>query len=165
MGRTLTSRRRRFLEIQGFDAVDPEELARVAPWLRLSFALCAALGGVGTVLASPAVLLGLSAVAVLAASSRVHPFDHVYNSGIRRLTGTGPLPPRGVASRVGCGLGAVCLLVTAWTFSAGHEVAGYALGSVLTLVVLLASTTDICLPSIIYRSIRGWPAARVQHGG
>jgi hypothetical protein len=31
-------------------------------------------------------------------------------------------------------MGAVCLLVTAWTFSAGHDVAGYALGSMLTLV-------------------------------
>jgi hypothetical protein len=56
-------------------------------------------------------------------------------------------------------MGAVLVLVTAWAFSAGHQVAGYALGGALTFVVLLVSTTDICIPSLIYRSIFGWPRA------
>jgi len=30
----------------------------------------------------------------------------------------------------------------------------------LTFVALLVSTTDICIPSMIYRSISGWPPAR-----
>ena len=34
------------------------------------------------------------------------------------------------------------------------------LGGVMTFVVLLVSTTDICIPSMIYRSIFGWPPAR-----
>jgi hypothetical protein len=160
MRQTLTSRTRRLLDIQGFDTIDTQELARVAPWLRLAFGLCTVLGALGTVLASPTILVMLTLVAVLAAASPVHPFDLIYNYGIRHLTGTAPLPPRGVASRVGCAVGAVFLLVTAWAFSAGHDVAGCALGGALTLVVLLASTTDICLPSMIYRSIFGWPAAR-----
>jgi hypothetical protein len=29
----------------------------------------------------------------------------------------------------------------------------------LTFVVLLVSTTDICIPSLIYRAIFGWPRA------
>jgi hypothetical protein len=44
--RILTPRTRRLLDIQGFDAVDAQELAPVAPWLRLAFGLCALLGGV-----------------------------------------------------------------------------------------------------------------------
>jgi hypothetical protein len=39
-------------------------------------------------------------------------------------------------------------------------VAGYALGGVLTLVVSLVATMDLCIPSMIYRSIFGWPPAR-----
>ena len=156
----LTPRTSRLLDIQGFDTVDAQELARVAPWLRLTFGLCTVLGGLGTVLASPAILLGLAAIATLAAASPVHPFDLIYNYAIRHLTGTGPLPRRGAPSRFGCGMGAVFLLVTVWAFSAGHVVAGYALGGVLTFVVLLQSTTDICIPSMIYRSIFGWPPAR-----
>ena len=160
MRQTLTPRTYRLLDIQGFDTVDAQELAPVAPWLRLTFGLCALLGGLGTVLASPAILLMLAAIAAIAAASPVHPFDLIYNYGIRHLTGTGPLPRRGVPTRVGCGMGAVFLLVTVWAFSAGHVVAGYALGGVLTFVVLLVSTTDICIPSLIYRSIFGWPPAR-----
>ena len=160
MSRMLTRRRSRLLDIQGFETVDRQELAQVAPWLRLAFGLCAVLGGLGTVLASPGILTGLAALAVLAAASPVHPFDLIYNHGIRHLTGTGPLPRRGVPSRVGCGVGAGLLLVTAWTFSAGHAVAGYVLGGILTSVVLLVSTTDICIPSLIYRAIAGWPAPR-----
>ena len=163
MRQTLTPQTYRLLDIQGFDTVDAQELARVAPWLRLTFGLCTVLGGLGTVLASPAILLALAAVAALAAASPVHPFDLIYNYGIRHLTGTGLLPRRGVPTRFGCGIGAVFLLVTAWAFSAGHAVAGYALGGVMTFVVLLVSTTDICIPSLIYRTIFGWlraPGAR-----
>jgi len=160
MRQTLTPRTRRLLEIQGFDAVDVRELAPVAPWLRLAFGLCGLLGGVGTLLASPTILLVLALIAALAAASPVHPFDLIYNHGIRHLTGTGPLPKRGAPTRFGCGMGAVLVLVTAWAFSAGHQVAGYALGGALTFVVLLVSTTDICIPSLIYRSIFGWPRAR-----
>ena len=45
---TLAPRTRRRLDIQGFDPVDEQVLAPVAPWLRLAFDLCALLGGVGT---------------------------------------------------------------------------------------------------------------------
>jgi hypothetical protein len=160
MRKTLTARTYRLLEIQGFDSVNVEELASVAPWLRLAFALCALLGALGTVLASPTILLVLSLIATIAAASPVHPFDLVYNYGVRHLTGTGPLPRRGAPTRFGCGMGAVLVLITAWAFAAGHQVAGYVLGGALTFVVLLVSTTDICIPSLIYRSIFGWPHAR-----
>ena len=160
MRQTLTPRTRRLLEIQGFDAVDVLELAPVALWLRLAFGLCGLLGGVGTLLASPTILLVLALIAALAAASPVHPFDLIYNHGIRHFTGTGPLPKRGAPTRFGCGMGAVLVSVTAWAFSAGHQVAGYGLGGALTFVVLLVSTTDICIPSLIYRSIFGWPRAR-----
>jgi uncharacterized protein DUF4395 len=156
----VTPRTYRLLDIQGFDTVDAQKLGPVARWLRLSFGLCAVLGGLGTVLASPTILLVLAPIAAIAAASPVHPFDFIYNYGIRHLIGTEPLPRRGVPSRVGCGMGAVLLLITAWAFSAGHLVAGYALGGVMTFVVLLVSTTDICIPSLIYRSIFGWPRAR-----
>ena len=157
---TLTPRRTRMLDIQGFDTVDAQELARVAPWLRLAFGLCTLLGGLGTVLASPAILLVLAAIAAVAAASPVHPFDLIYNYGIRHLTGTGPLPKRGAPSRFGCGMAVVFLPVTAWAFWAGHLVAGYLLGGVLTFVVFLVAATDICIPSMIYRSVFGWPPAR-----
>jgi hypothetical protein len=150
------------LHIQGFDTVDDRDLAPVAPWLRLAFALCAVLGAVGTALASPTILLALAGIAAVSAASPVHPFDFIYNYGIRRFTGTGPLPRRGLPSRFGCGMGAVMLLPTAWAFSAGYTMAGYVLGGALTSVVLLVAATDICLPSIMYRKIFGGPRATTR---
>lgn len=151
MTNRLDPRTRKRLHIQGFDTIPDEHLAEVGPWLRFAFALCATLAAAGTIAASPALLLALAVIAAWAAASRVHPFDRVYNGLVRRFTGTRRLPPRGAPSRFACGFGAVWLVATAWAFAAGYALAGYVLGGTLTAVALLVSTTDICVPSMIYR--------------
>jgi hypothetical protein len=160
MTKALSPATRRRLDIQGFEGVDDPTLAPVASWLRLAFALCAVLATVGMALASPAILLTLAAIAALAAIFPVHPFDLLYNHGIRYLTRTAPLPRRGAPSRFACGVGAVWLLPVAWAFSAGRGVLAYALGGSLLAVAVLVSTTDICIPSLVYRSIFGFPQRR-----
>ncbi len=160
MQRILSSSTRRRLDIQGFERYADADLAPVAPWLRLAFALCALIAGIGTVFASPLLLLVLVPIAALAAILPVHPFDLIYNHGLRRLTGTGPLPRRGAPSRFACGLGAVWLVATAWLFASGYLTAGYVLGGVLTAVAALVSTTDICVPSLVFRSVFGFPPRR-----
>ena len=152
---SLSPATRRRLDIQGFETVNDAWLAEVAPWPRLAFGLCAAFAAVGTATASVGVLWSLVGIASLAAVFPVHPFDLIYNWGIRHLRGTRPIPRRGVPSRFACGLGAVWLLVTIWAFSAGQMVLGYLLGASLTSVALLVSTTDICIPSMVYRFIFG----------
>ena len=154
---TLTPTTRRRLDIQGFDHVDDRALEPVAPWLRLAPALCAAVTALGTALASPAILWSLAAIAALGAMFPVHPFDLLYNHGVRFLTGTQSLPRRGAPSRFACGLGAFWLLSAGWAFDTGHTTAGYALGSALTAVAALVSATDICIPSLVYRSLFGFP--------
>lgn len=67
---------------------------------------------------------------------------------------------RGAPARFACGLGAVWLVVTAWVFHTGHPIAGYVLGGLLTGVAGLVSTTDICMPSLVYRSVFGFPRRR-----
>jgi Domain of unknown function (DUF4395) len=160
MRHTLTSQTLHRLDVQGFDACQKQRLAEVAPWLRLTFGLCALLAGLGTAAASPILLVALAPIAALGAAFAVHPFDLIYNHGIRHLTGTGPLPTRGAPSRFACGMGAAWLLVTAWAFSAGHAVLGYVLGSMLTAMAVLVSTTDICIPSMVYRLLSGPPRPR-----
>lgn len=149
----LNARRRRRLAIQGFDAVDERELAAVAPWLRLAFGLCALIVAVGTLVASSRIILLLIPVAALGAALPVHPFDLLYNVGVRRLTGTGPLPERGAPSRFACGVATVWLMGIAWAFLTGHLVAGVVLGAIMTALATLVSTTDVCVPSMIYRAV------------
>ena len=160
MESTLGAKRLHRLDVQGFDTIDEDVLARIAPWLRLAFGLCAILAIVGTALASTPILLTLAAIAFLATILPVHPFDLIYNLGIRHVTGTPPLPKRGPPSRFACGVGALWLIVTVGAFDYSFTVVGYVLGYTLALTALLASTTDICIPCMLFRVLLGRPWAR-----
>jgi hypothetical protein len=162
MALTISRTTLRRLDIQGFDRIDPARLAPVAPWLRLTFGLCAALAITATAFASPALLLILGAIAFVGALSPVHPFDVIYNVGLRPLTGTGPLPKRGAPTRFACGVGGAWLVATALLFRSGYAFAGYTLGGLLGAAATLVSTTDICLPSMLYRMVFGWPPLRTS---
>jgi hypothetical protein len=153
----LSERTRRRLEIQGFIDVDDQLLAESAPWLRLAFGLCTILAAIGTALASPAFLLALVPIAALGAIFSVHPFDLVYNHGIRHLRGTPALPRRGPPSRFACGVGTLWLIFTAYAFSSGATTLGYVLGGSLVVVGTLVSTIHLCIPSMIFRAIFGYP--------
>ena len=153
MNKSLSATTRRRLNVQGFCDVDDETLTNIAPWLRMAFGLCSLIAGAGTVFASPTILWVLTPIAALGAMFPVHPFDLIYNYGIRFVRNTEPLPKRRAQSRFACGLGAVWLVATALTFQAGALTAGYILGGTLTGVGVLVSTTDICIPSMIYNAL------------
>jgi len=92
----LTPTIKRRLEIQGYTDVDRRILEETAPWLWFAYGLCAVLATVGIILASPAILLGLTVFSAWGAASPVSPFDdYIYNYAIRYATGTEPLPKRG----------------------------------------------------------------------
>lgn len=151
----LSATTRHRLNVQGFEGIPDQMLAEVAPWLRMAFALCATLAALGTIAASSAVLGTLVVIAALAAIFPVYPFDLICNYGIRHATGTQPLPRRGAPSRFACGVGALWLMGVIWAFQVEHHLVGYILGGSLSSVALLVSTTDICIPSMIYRAIFG----------
>ncbi len=157
---TLEAKRLSRLDVQGFDTVDEDLLAQVAPWLRMAFGLCATLAIVGTALASKPLLLTLAGVAFLGALSPVHPFDLIYNYGVRYATRTPRLPKRGPPSRFACGLGALWLIVTVGAFDASLTTVGYVLGFTLASVAILVSTVDVCIPSMIFRALFGAPLPR-----
>jgi len=140
------------LRVQGF-AADDAWLAEVAPWLRLAPALCATVTAIGTVTASPLILAALAATAILGAILPFHPFDVLYNYGIRFLVGKRALPPNGAPRRFACGMASLWLIATALLFANGEAPAGYLLGTLFVAVALLVATTDICIPSIMFNFV------------
>jgi len=156
----LSQTRRRRLDIQGFTNVEDDLLVEVGPWLRLTFGLCTVFAFLGIALASTSIIWTLVPIAALGAMSPVHPFDLIYNLVIRRFTHTLPLPKRGAPSRFACGFGSVWLIIIGVLFHLGNNTAAYVLGGMLCVVGLLVSTIDFCIPSIIYRSIFGFPPKR-----
>ncbi len=153
MEKTISETTRRRLNAQGLCDVDDKTLAEIAPWHRLAFALCAIFAATGTILAWPLFLWILSIVAILAVIFPVHPFDLIYNHGIRYLRNTGPLPIRRAQTRFACGVGAVWLIATGLAFYFGATNLGYILGFALVSLAVLVSTTDICIASIIYNAL------------
>lgn len=141
------------LEAQGFLGLDDASLSEVAAWLRWSPALCTLTMIAGVALQSPLLLWMLAATALLGTLLPFHPFDLLYNHGVRYFTGTGPLPHQGPQRRFACGLATVWLVVTGWAFHANEPAIGSALGIPLILVAALVSITHICIPSMIYNAL------------
>jgi hypothetical protein len=83
-----------------------------------------------------------------------HPFDLIYNYGIRFLLGKRSLPPNGAPRRFACGMAALWLIATALCFLGGQATAGYTLGALFVGVAGLVSATDICIPSLVYHLLR-----------
>jgi hypothetical protein len=116
---------------------------------------------VGTWTASPAALWALMPVAALGALLPWHPFDYLYNDGIRRLTRTPPLPPHGRPRRFACLVATVWIGAIAWSFSSGAMAAGYALGWLMVLAAASPTMLGFCIPSWIYGRCAGAPACRM----
>ncbi len=152
----------RRLEIRGITYSNGPDFIKLVPWLRTTFVLCGTLVGLGTGLAFTPLLWAMVPIAALGALLPVHPFDLIYNYGIRHLTGTRPLPRNGAPTRFACGLAVVWLIATALAFGTGVAWLGYLLGGLLTAVVALVSVTHFCIPSAIYQLLFGRPA--VVHG-
>ncbi len=152
---SLSPRLQSWLELRGIDVSDDPDFLKIVPWLRITFLLCGSLFGIATALAFTPAMWALVPIAAAGAIFKVHPFDLVYNYGIRHLTGTRTLPPNGAPTRFACGLATPWMVATALSFQFGLAPLGYALGGSLTAVAALVGITHFCIPSFIYQFVVG----------
>lgn len=157
MSGSISPRVRRRLRVQGYACPDEQAFRELVPWTRFSPALCATIGAIGTISASPIILGTLVPIAALGAVFPVHPFDLLYNHGIRHVTGTKPLPKNGVPRRFACAVATVWLAATAGAFWIEAIIIGYVLGGLFVVVSGLVATTHICIPSMVYRTVLRQP--------
>jgi Domain of unknown function (DUF4395) len=120
-------------------------------WLGLRFPTGLCLGLVITALAleSPVMLLALSGIGLIAGFTSRHPFDLLWNHGLRHLTGAPELPPNPPRRRHAFKLATVWLLAVSGLFAAGQDVAALSLGAVLVGVCGLVTVTGFCVPSTL----------------
>ncbi|MDZ4389992.1 MAG: DUF4395 family protein [Gemmatimonadales bacterium] len=151
------------LEAQGFCGLTDETLAQLAPWMRWTYTLGTLVTLIGVVLMSPVVLWSLAAITSMGIFLPFHPFDLLYNYGMRYLTRTGPLPKSGPQRHFVFVVATVWLIATGWAFYVDADIVGITLGVLLIFVGGLASTTNFCIPSFIYNTVvdrRNAPAGR-----
>ena len=151
--RRISETARRRIEMQGFIGLDDEYLAEIEPWLRLSPAICTTWAAVATGAGSAPALFALVPFAVGGALLRNHPFDVIYNHGLRHLLKTRPLPRYGAPRRFACAFGSVWVAMTATAFAMGWTNVGLALGAVMVVMASIQVLTGFCVPSFTYQRV------------
>ena len=134
------------LTAQGYCLSDAER-RELAVGLRFSTGLCLTLVVVALALGSPAIVFALSAIGVVAGVTARHPFDHLWNHGVRRVVGGPPLPPNPARRRHAFKIATAWLLVVGTLLTAGATTAALVLGGLLVAACALVTATNLCLPS------------------
>lgn len=115
--------------------------------LRFPTALCLALVVVGLALQSAAMLFVLAGVGLVAGFTSRHPFDHLWNRGLRHLLRAPELPPNPTRRRHAFKLATAWLLVVAGLFAAGAGTAGLVAGLALFAACSTVTMLNFCIPS------------------
>jgi hypothetical protein len=84
-----------------------------------------------------------------------HPFDVLYNHGLRHLFGGPALPSYGRRRRFACVVATIMVIAAAWGFRAGVPVLGYIAGSWLVAGTFLNVSMGLCMPALIARIFFG----------
>lgn len=134
------------LSTQGYCLSDAER-RELSVGLRFSTGLCLALVIVALALESPVMVFALSVIGVIAGFSARHPFDHLWNYGVRHLVGGPPLPPNPTRRRHAFKVATAWLVVVGGLLAAGATIVALALGGLLVAACATVTATNLCLPS------------------
>ncbi|GAC1521740.1 MAG: hypothetical protein NVS2B6_06360 [Thermoleophilaceae bacterium] len=134
------------LSTQGYCLSDAER-RRLSVALRFSTGLCLALVTTALILESAPLVFALCAIGAIAGVSARHPFDHLWNLGIRHLVGGPELPPNPLRRRHAFKLATAWLLVVGILLAAGAATAALVLGGLLVGACATVTATNLCLPS------------------
>jgi hypothetical protein len=141
---------RQLLHMQGYRGLPEPVLEEVAVWARLGPAVCTGWVIVALLLQSAWLMLAGAGLAFFAAFTPWHPIDSLYNHLIRRITGTGPLPPPALQRRFACAVGFVWLLLLTWLFASGRLTAGYVMGFLFILAAAPMALAHYCIASHLW---------------
>jgi hypothetical protein len=145
MGRTGAWMRAN-LTTQGYCLSDADR-RELALGLRFSTGLCLALVVTALALTSPAMVFALSGLGLIAGFSARHPFDHLWNHGVRHLSGGPVLPPNPTRRRHAFKIATAWLLLVGALLAVGSTTIALVLGGLLVGACLTVSATNLCLPS------------------
>ena len=101
---------------------------------------------VALALESSAMVFALSGIGLVAALTSRHPFDLVWNYGVRHLTAEPPLPPNPARRRHAFKIATVCLLAVGILLAAGATVVALVLGGLLVAACATVTTTNFSSP-------------------
>ena len=152
---SISPRLQSWLELRGIACSSDPEFTKLVPWMRTKFVLSGSPVGIATAFAFTPLLWAMVPIAAAGAVFSLHPFDLIYNHGLRHLTGTRKLPPNGTPTRLACGLATVWIAAVALSFNLGVAPLGYVLGAMLISIAAVVSVTHFCIASFGYQFVFG----------
>lgn len=160
--RLISASRINRLRVQGYTTQSPLELSQLAFGNRFAYILCTTLVTIGVVTASTALLSFMLVIAALGVILPNHPFDYIYNHFLAKRMNKPKLPQRSNQLKFACTIATLGIATIIYFFSTGFMTTGYVIGSLLIATAFTVSTTDFCLPSVIYNALfqRNTPLAK-----
>jgi uncharacterized protein DUF4395 len=134
------------LETQGY-CLTADEAQALRVGLRLPTALCLGLVVTGLALESALMIAFLVPIGAIAGWTPRHPFDLLWNHGLRQATGSPELPRNPTRRRHAFKLATIWLAALAVLFAVGATTVALVLGGVLVAVCSLVTVTNFCIPS------------------
>lgn len=142
------------LSTQGY-CLRADEARALRVGLRFPTALCLALVVTGLVLESALMIALLVPIGAVAGWTRRHPFDLIWNHGLRHLAAAPELPSNPTRRRHAFKLATIWLAGVAALLAAGATTAALAVGGVLVAVCALVTVTNFCIPSTMLAWLDG----------
>jgi hypothetical protein len=134
------------LTTQGYCLSD-DDRRRLSLGLRFSTAICLLLVITALALESSAMIFALSGVGLLAGLTSRHPFDLVWNYGVRHVAGGPALPPNPTRRRHAFKIATVWLLGVGALLAVGLTTIALVLGGLLVAACATVTALNFCIPS------------------
>jgi Domain of unknown function (DUF4395) len=138
----------RNLQVQGY-CLTAQQSRALRVGLRFPTALCLALAITGLALQSAVLILALVPIGAIAGWTPRHPFDLLWNRGVRHVAGAPELPPNPIPRRHSFKVATLWLLSVGLLFALGQTTAALVLGGILVAVCGLVTATNFCIPSTL----------------
>lgn len=123
----ISPRRISRIKTQGYNSgFTDEEISTHAIGNRFAYQACTALFLIGLVAGSIPVLAVAAGIALLTVILPYHPFDYLYNYGLRQWLDRPALPPRTAQAKFACGIAAIWLGAIIYLFHISLMGWGYA---------------------------------------
>ncbi len=149
----ISSRRLHGIRTQGYCNYSDVNLSELAFGNRFAYYTCSLFLLIGVITANIEILSTMMVVSILGILLPNHPFDYIYNIFLSKPMNKPKLPRRSRQLKFACVVATLWLAATIYLFYSGLTMAGYVCGGLLFSVAFLVSTTDICIPSLIYNSL------------
>jgi hypothetical protein len=146
----LSASRINFLKAQGYCNLSDTEISELAFGNRFAYIVCVSILAVAVATVHIPTIIAMTIVAFLGIILPYHPFDYIYNHLLRGMLDKPKLPPRSKQLKFACTIATLWLTATIYLFYAGLVTAGFVVGGLLVTVAFIVSTTDFCIPSMIY---------------